>query len=92
MSITIKKTDFIISPYKFRVEGNEYIFFFQDLGEYFVINETGKNILSFFSKTNLCESFNDFIKQEYGELSDCQKVEIEDYLTQLQSLGVLTKS
>ena len=55
MSITIKKTDFIISPYKFRVEGNEYIFFFQDLGEYFVINETGKNILSFFSKTNLCE-------------------------------------
>lgn len=91
MSITIRKTDFIISPYKFRVEGNQYIIFFQDLGEYFVINETGKNILSFFSKTNLCESFNDFIKQEYGELSDCQKVEIEDYLTQLQSLGVLTK-
>lgn len=91
MSITIKKTDFIISPYKFRMEGNEYIFFFQDLGEYFVINETGKDVLSFFSKTNLWESFNDFIKQEYGELSNCQKAEIEDYLIQLQSLGVLKK-
>lgn len=89
MSLKIRKNAYRVSPYKLRKEGKEYIIFFKILGEYFVVNETGKDILSFFSEASSCELLDDFIRKEYGELDIASKLEIENYLKQLYFLGVL---
>lgn len=88
-TIDVMKGYYVIA-YKIRKEEDFWVAYFPDIGRYYATNEIGKDILRYFEIVPQKSLF-EYLTELYGELTDIQKQEIEEYVCKLKETSILER-
>lgn len=84
--------EFELSPdVRFRLLDGEGIMVRQDTGEVIVVNEVGAQIVNYIREGRLCSSIPDDIAGEFEVTRDAAETDLDVYLDELESKGVLRR-
>lgn len=82
--------DYYVEEYKIRKEDDFWIAHFPNSGMYYATNEIGKDILQYFD-VNVQKSLFEYLSELYGELTDKQMKEVEEFINKLKETSILER-
>lgn len=82
--------DYHVEEYKIRKEDDFWIAHFPNSGMYYATNEIGKDILQYFD-VNSQKSLFEYLSELYGELTDKQMKEVEEFINKLKETSILER-